>query len=152
MRVPLTAAVVAAALLFQTEAQADSSLEQLFQSARAAVLVRVLESTYPSPPSKRDSESFSRLWDATAKLLVLRSWKGPFLAGSTISASGKDPCFGPCVPYQFQVGQEVVVFLYEEGEPVHAFAQFPNSVIDGDHGIRVEDAVRMLDAAAKTGT
>jgi hypothetical protein len=138
MRLPVIAAVAIAALLFHTDGRADPTQE--FHDARAAVLVRVLESTYPSPA-------------VTAKLLVLRSWKGPFPVGTTITAYATEVCAGACIPtYPFQVGQEVLVFLYEEVGPGHIFV-YPNAVIDGDHGVRVDDAIRMLDAAAaKTGT
>ena len=146
MRMPLTAGVFASALLFHGYAQADSTLAQELHNARAAVLVRVLESTYPVPTYSGDRDSMLRMWNATAKLLVLRSWKGQFPVGATITAAAVDMCAGACMPYPFQVGQEVVVFLYEEGEPVHAFA-YPTSVIDGVHGIRVEDAIKTLDAA-----
>jgi hypothetical protein len=77
MRVPLVNAVVAATLLFQMHAHADPALAQWFNFAKAAVLVRVVESTFPATLTP-DYEL--RSLDSLAKLLIIRSWKGPFPA------------------------------------------------------------------------
>jgi hypothetical protein len=140
MRVPLTTAVVAAALLFQADAQADPTLAERFNSATAVVLVRVVESTYGRADTLHGVTP-------TAKLLVMRSWKGPFRPGATVDVGTKVLCAGGnCAPYPFQTNQEVVVLVYG---PIYGPRQTifpdPESVIDGDH---VEDAKRVLDEAA----
>jgi hypothetical protein len=140
MRVPLTTAVVTAALLFQGEAQADLTLAQRVAYAKAVVLVQVVESSYPPPAAALDY--YIRAINSLAKLRVIRSWKGPYSTGATVTAETQQICGGFCFPYPFQVGQEVVVFTYDAAEPIHAYQ---GSVIDGS---LVAQAIKELDALA----
>src|SRR5216684_2615755 len=62
-----------------------------FRAAKVAVLVRLLEPPQvdPGDPS----------WGPLSKFLVIRSWKGPFAAGTTMTAAMTALCFGPsCKP------------------------------------------------------
>jgi hypothetical protein len=132
---------------------ADPFAEE-FTNARAVVLVRVIASTYPSQAlSTYPSEASKRdyllaLGRSTAKLKVLRSWKGPYSAGASVAvATQQQLCAGQCAPYPFQVGEKVVVFIADSAEPISVA---PSSVINAAH---VKDAIPVLDAlAAKTGT
>jgi hypothetical protein len=145
MRVPLAAAAVAAVLLFQGDAQADSSLAQQFAHANSVVLVRVTASTYPSGANSLDY--YQRSLDSTASLLVITSWKGPFPAGASIRAATQQVCGGLCAPYPFRVGKVVVVFTGDVTDPIHPFL---GSVIEG---ASVKEAILQLDAlAANSGT
>jgi hypothetical protein len=139
---------------FELTAQANIPFAEEFTNARAVVLVRVSastyppegESTYPSDEAGR-RDYFSRLMRATAKLRVLHSWKGPYSAGASIAVAMPQLCTGQCFPYRFQVGEKVVVFIWDSAEPIFVP---PHLVIDA---ARVKDAISVLDAlAVKTGT
>jgi len=126
-----------------------------FTNARAVVLVgviastypRLIASTYPYPSEAARRDYLSRLLGATVKLRVLRSWKGSFSTGASIAVATQQLCTGLCMPYPFQVGEKVVVFIYDSAEPISVS---PRSVIDAAH---VKDAISALDAlAVKAGT
>jgi hypothetical protein len=139
MRVPLVNAVVAATLLFQMDAHADPALAQRFNFAKAVVLVRVVESTFPATVTP-DYEL--RSLDSLAKLLIIRSWKGPFPPGITVTAGPWQFCGGQCASYPFQAGQELVIFVANVGEPINVL---PIAVVEGSD---VEGVLRELDALA----
>ena len=144
MRVPLTIAFVAVALVFQMGAHADPTLAQRFNFAKAVVLVRVVESTFPATVTP-DYEWWSR--NSLAKLLVIRSWKGSFLAGTTVTAGPWQFCGGQCASYPFQAGQELVIFVFDVTEPINVL---PSAVVEGSN---VDGVLRGLDAlAVKPGT
>jgi len=145
---------VRSASKFEVRAQAGIPFAEEFTNSTAVVLVRVIASTYPSQAaSTYPSEASKRdyllaLVRSTAKLKVLRSWKGPYSAGASVAvATPQRLCTGQCIPYPFQVGEEVVVFIGDSAEPISVE---PSSVINAAH---VKDAIPVLDAlAAKTGT
>jgi hypothetical protein len=139
MRMSRFIIAVATVLLFQTDAYADNTLEQRFSFASAVLQVRVVESTH-HPSSIRGDPKAIQL---TAKLFVLRSWKGAFPAGTTITATTatQQVCTGICPPpYPLQMGQELVIFLVDTMEPVRVYSGF---VVDAS-----QSTVRALDALA----
>jgi hypothetical protein len=145
MRVVLTMAIAGVALFFQHGAQADQITAQRLASAKAVVLVKVEASAYPRPDGAPNY--YMRSLKSTATLRVTRSWIGPYPVGAIITVETQQLCSGLCSPYPFQLGQEVVVFIGEEAEPIHASV---GSVIDGP---MVDQAVREMDMlAVKTGT
>jgi hypothetical protein len=137
MRVPLTAAAVAVALPFLAGAQADlSTVAGRFSAAKVVVLVRLVE-----PP-----EVDARTPDLgeLSKFLVVRSWKGPFPVGSTITAATAAVCGGAlCAPYPTQVGALVVIFSLGDVQPLWPImTDYP---VDEAH---IEEATGELDALA----
>jgi len=114
----------------------SSSEADRFRAAKVIALVRLLE---PPQVDPRDS-SLGQL----SKFLVIRSWKGPFAAGATMTATTA-LCFGPnCNPIPTQVGQVVMIFSLGDAQPI-----YPMSV----DGIDVDKKTRELDTlAAQTGT
>ena len=109
-----------------------------FANAHAVVLVRVSESTYP--PNSDSLDYYSRSLRATARIQVLRSWKGPFSAGQFIAVATRQECLGFCVPYAFQRGEEVLVFVEDTAQPL-SVTTF--DVVAGPH---VRDAMPELEA------
>lgn len=117
--------------VFATEAER-------FRAAKVVVLVRLLE---PPRVDTRDS-SLGPL----SKFLVLRSWKGPFSAGATITAATAALCYGAdCKPNPTQAGQMVLIFSLGDVQPI-----YPIISVDG---IDVDKKTPELDTlAVQTGT
>jgi hypothetical protein len=93
----------------------NHSLAAQFDRASTVILVQVQESTFPKAYSSFGDELSSH--DASAVLLVIRSWKGSHHAGTTIRAIQPQFCGGyPCRNYPFQVGETLLVFDREWGE------------------------------------
>jgi hypothetical protein len=85
-------------------------IQARYSAAAFVVLARVTESSFPAATTTREEKL--AVFDATATFTVIRSWKGSFAPGSTISAgppgvgvSGVWP-----EPHLFHVGDEVLVF------------------------------------------
>jgi hypothetical protein len=144
MRVPLSFAALAWALLLQAGAHAEIPLAERFAHAKAVVLVRVIESTFPQSDSlfEYPSEFY------TATLEVRRSWKGLLSPGASIAVRTPKFCGGLCFWYPFRVGEEVVVLVNHSGDLTSLTAL--DEVIDR---ALVKDAISVLDAlATKSGT
>lgn len=103
-----------------TAAPGDVSLAVQFDGAPIVVLAQVEESTFPKAYHSR--EDAARFRDASATLLVITSWKGPYHAGATIRAVQPQSCGDyPCVTYPFQTGEIVLVFAFRQyAEPISA--------------------------------
>ena len=87
-----------------------------FRVAKVVVLARLLAQPQLNP---RDPS-----WGPLSKFLVLRSWKGPFPAGATITAYTAALCFGPqCEPFPNQAGQSVVIFFADDSQPIYQMIQ-----------------------------
>jgi hypothetical protein len=100
------------------------TLEERFARSYAVVLALVQEPTFPpndTLPSLLERE--------TAKLLVLKSWKGPYSVGDYISGGPRPICGGYCPTYPVHVGETFVV-LSEGGDPV---ILEPCAIIDQTH-------------------
>jgi hypothetical protein len=109
--------VVTAALSSTAIAGSDVQVDSAFSSSPIVVLVQVRESTFPKAYHSIEDEIKSG--DASATLLVIASWKGPYRAGATLRAVQPLICGGyPCLTYPFQVGEIVLVFAGEYGEPI----------------------------------
>jgi hypothetical protein len=111
-----------------------------FRTAKVVVLVRLLE---PPRIDPRDST-----WGPISKFLVLRAWKGPFAAGTIITAATTEPCFGfgpICTPNPAQAGQLAVILSYGDEQPIYSMLVYG---VDEAH---VEQATRKLDALAALG-
>jgi hypothetical protein len=110
-----------------------------FRTAKVVALVRLLE-----PPQVDPHDSS---WGPLSKFLVIRSWKGPFAAGTTMTAATTALCFGPdCRPFPTQAGQLVVISSDIDEQPIYHF--FLAQGVDEAH---VEQATRKLDALAALG-
>jgi hypothetical protein len=101
-------------------ASGDVSLAVEFDAAPIVALVQVQESTFPK--AYHSAEDEVRFRNASATLLVIASWKGPYHAGATMRAIQPNVCGGyPCRTYPFQVGEIVLVFATRQwGEPISA--------------------------------
>jgi hypothetical protein len=111
-----------------------------FRAAKVVALIRLLE---PPQVDPRDSS-----WGPLSKFLVIRSWKGPFAAGTTVTAATTAACYGyvpGCRPFPLQVGQMVVILGLVDVQPIY---QFSAQIVDEEH---VEQATRKLDALADLG-
>jgi hypothetical protein len=96
-------------LLLQVVAHAEPPLSEKCAHARAVVLVRVIDSTFPPPPESGHSDALGPTY-YTATLEVRRTWKGPLSPGARISVSTMRVCPGTCFWYPFRVGEDVIVF------------------------------------------
>jgi hypothetical protein len=115
--------IVATALSSTAKAWCDP-VEAAFSSSPIVALVQVKESTFPKAYLAEDRITSV---NAAATLVVIASWKGPYHFGSTLRAIQPQICAGyPCLTYPFQVGEVVLVFAREYGEPI---APSPNSVV-----------------------
>jgi len=112
-----------------------------FRAAKVAVLVRLLE---PPEVDPRDPS-----WGPLSKFLVMRSWKGPFSAGATITAATTALCFGPSCIVQLnpkQAGQMAVIFSLGDVQPI-----YPIIYAHGGDEAQVEIAAGEIDALAALG-
>jgi hypothetical protein len=82
------------------------SLQQRFERAEIVVLAKVTESTY----SDNRITTEDRVFFGTAILVVTKSWKGPYVPGTTIKTGPPDVATGLWNTYPVQVGDEVLVF------------------------------------------
>jgi len=118
--------------IFATEAEQ-------FRAAKVVVLVRLLE-----PPQVDPSDSSL---GPLSKFLVIRSWKGPFSAGATITVATAATCYGPsCTAFLVpkQVGQSVMIFSLGDAQPIYPM------LVDG---VDVDKKSGELDTlATQTGT
>jgi hypothetical protein len=106
-----------------------------FRTAKIVALVRLLE---PPQVDPRDPS-----WGPLSKFLVIRSWKGPFAVGSTMTAATTALCLGPdCTPFPTQVGQLVVISSYMGVQPIY---QMSAHTVDEAH---VDQETRKLDELA----
>jgi hypothetical protein len=120
----------------------SSTDAERFRAAKFVALVRLLE---PPQVDPRDSS-----WGPLSKFLVLRSWKGPFSAGATVTAATAAMCYGPrCTDFLFpkKVGQFAVISSLQDLQPI-----FPISGYGVDEA-HIEGATAKVDAlAAQTAT
>jgi len=85
--------------------RSDIAQRQRFDRAEFVVLANATESTYP-----KTSENPLATFDGTATLVVIKSWKGPYLPGATIKTGPPDIATGSWNPHPVQVGDEVLIF------------------------------------------
>ena len=140
MRATLTSVTAAAAVCLLTAANIDLSTPAArFNAAKVVALVRVVETV-----SAPDSEL-----GPLTKLLVLRSWKGPFSDGTTITAAREAVVGGCCMPFPpLQAGQLMVIFSLRDVQPIRPMLTLYD--VEKPH---VEEATRELDKlAAAAGT
>jgi|SRR5579862_1759063 len=117
--------VVAAALSTKAICWGGSPIDGEFSRAPIVVLVQVQESTFP--PAYRSIEDEIAAQNASAALLVIASWKGPYRSGATLHAVQPQFCGGyPCITYPFKSGEIVLVFARESVEPI---SPVPSSVM-----------------------
>ena len=88
-----------------------------FEAAQTVILVRIVESTFPTVPDL----AHNPLFIPSASALVLRSWKGPFSAGLLLHLAPPSFCAGSnCQPYPVQAGEEVLIFAQQARDPITA--------------------------------
>jgi hypothetical protein len=112
-----------------------------FRAAKVVVLVRLLE------PPQVDLGDPS--WGPLSKFLVMRSWKGPFPAGATITAASTALCLGPSCAVQLipkQTGQLAVIFSLGDAQPI-----YPIIYAHGGDEAQVEIAAAEVDSLAALG-
>jgi hypothetical protein len=112
-----------------------------FRAAKVAVLVRLLDPPQvdPGDPS----------WGPLSRFLVIRSWKGPFSAGATMTAATTAMCFGPsCIVHLIpkQVGETAVILSLGDVQPI-----YPIIYAHGGDEAQVERAAGEIDALAALG-
>jgi len=96
----------------------NGELGVTFKHSPIIALVQVRESTFPIG-GYRSIEDQIRSSRASATLVVIASWKGPYHSGATLRAVQPPVCAGyPCITYPFQVGEIVLVFASECREPI----------------------------------
>ena len=121
-RAPL---LVAAVLTHTAHAGDDARVNSAFNKSPIVALVQVEESTFPK--AYRSVQDQIESVNASATLVVIASWKGPYRSGATLRAVQPQFCGGyPCLTYPFQVGEIVLVFAREYGEPI---SPSPGSVV-----------------------
>jgi hypothetical protein len=82
-----------------------------------------------------------------SKFLVIRSWRGPFAAGTTMTAATAGPCLGPnCAPLSTHAGQSAGIYSLGEVQPI-----YPVVLVFGVDEANVEKATHELDAFAALG-
>jgi hypothetical protein len=114
----------------------DTTGAERFRAAKVVALVRLLE---PPQIDPRDS-SLGPL----SKFLVIRSWRGPFTAGTTITAATAGPCLGPeCAPLPTHAGQSAVIYSLGDVQPI-----YPVISVFGVDEANVEKATHELNAFA----
>lgn len=127
------------------------TVQDRYSAAAFVVLARVTESNFPTATTTREEQTAASI--ATATLIVIRSWKGAFAAGSTISAGPPD--FGTSGvwpgPHLFHVGDEVLVFAdrrYSDLERPHHFLSWTDecwviSKADASREMAILDTLRV---------
>jgi hypothetical protein len=82
-----------------------------------------------------------------SKFLVIRSWRGPFAAGTTMTAATAGPRLGPgCAPLPTRAGQSAVIYSLGDVQPI-----YPVILVFGVDEANVEKATHELDAFAALG-
>ena len=112
-----------------------------FRAAKVAVLVHLLE------PPQVDPQDAG--WGPLSRFLVIRSWKGPFSAGATITAATTAMCFGPsCMVHLIpkQAGETAVILSLGDVQPI-----YPIIYAHGGDEAQVERAAGEIDALAALG-
>jgi hypothetical protein len=125
-RKPYRASALAAVLIFfAAPSRADCPTEpvtNLLKSAWTVALVHVVQSTFPGPlplPPVRTADEERKIMSATAKVLVLKSWRGHFPLGTYVDISNFGMCFGSgCDFSSLPVGDDFVVFSTQDVGPI----------------------------------
>jgi hypothetical protein len=90
-----------------------------FDYSSAIILGRVLASTFPGSPSAPETpSSIKALMDATATLVVLKSWKGRYHPGDYVRVAQPQLMGGCCIRYSLPVGSQFLIFARQESEPL----------------------------------
>ena len=111
--------LVTAGLSSTAVAWSDAQVCGAFRSSPIVALVQVQASTFPK--AYRSADDPFLFHDASATLLVIASWKGPYHSGATLHAAQPMICGGyPCLTYPFQTGEITLVFAREYAERVNA--------------------------------
>jgi hypothetical protein len=96
----------------------------LLKHAWTVVLARVVESTFPGPLpppwEMKVEEQRRRVWSATGKILVLKTWRGPFAPGSYVRFAQPALFAGCCLMTSLPIGDEFVFFASLDMEPISA--------------------------------
>jgi len=103
---------IAVALLAGNASAGDycepTSTQQRFERAERVVLAKVTESTYPTGIQTNEDRAME--FFGTATLVVTKSWKGPYVPGTSFKAGPPDVATGVWNPRPVKVGDEVLVF------------------------------------------
>jgi hypothetical protein len=84
------------------------TVREMFSLSRVVIFAHVTESTFPASVTR---ENFGAAFEGTATLTVLKSWKGPFSAGSVVKAGPPNfPTSGPWSPRPVHVGDDILIF------------------------------------------
>jgi hypothetical protein len=86
----------------------------------AVFLALVLESTFPGVPATADKKSsYARaLLNATATVIVLKSWKGRYELGKHVRVAQPQIMAGCCMRYSLPVGKQFLIYAGAESEPI----------------------------------
>jgi hypothetical protein len=112
-----------------------------FHAAKVVVLVRLL-----APP---EVDSIDPSLGPISKFLVVRSWKGPFQAGTTFTAATTAMCFGLSCRVLLnpkETGQLAVIFSLGDVQPI-----YPIIYGRGGDEAQVQKAAAEIDAIASLG-
>jgi hypothetical protein len=95
-------------------------IDRLFYRSNTVILVRVLESTFPGPPSSTDTRDgyFHALGDATAAVVVLRSWKGQLTSGARVQITQRQLMGGCCLRASLPSNQKFLIFAQQRVSPL----------------------------------
>jgi hypothetical protein len=101
---------------------ADWEVRLRYEGWQTVILVHVVESSFPPVIDSVDDDS---ILDASATVLVLKSWKGPFAAGRVLHVAPLGGCAGSsCVSYPLQAGDDLLIFDQRTEDPIHAVQPF----------------------------
>jgi hypothetical protein len=116
----------------------DWPIGSRFAAFETIVLVRVVESTFPAAIHSGVDVS----QDASATVLVLKSWKGPFQTGRSLHVVPPGYCFGSsCLPYPLRPGEELLIFDGRTVDPIFALQSFVYRAADSKVSIAALDAL-----------
>jgi len=114
----------------------DRETRSRFEAWQTVILVHVVESTFPSALEFPDRYPLG----GEATVLVLKSWKGPFVAGLTLHVATPGFCAGSsCLPYPLQAGQDVLIFDQRTEDPLMAMEQFVSTAADSKEAMATLD-------------
>ena len=113
-------AVFAAVARAKSTSACRLGTEGEFDPSLTVIDAVVLQSTFPGPPSKLpESRAYSEaLMEATATLVVLKSWKGHFRPGDNVKVAQPSLFGGCCLRNSLPVGGHFIIFAHQDLEPL----------------------------------
>ena len=100
----------------------DLLVQVAIETHQTTILVRVVESTFPGT-TVLPALTSAREYRVLGKVLVLKSWWGPFPAGVVLHVAEAAECAGTiegCTSYPLRVGDELLIVTQGTQDPIVA--------------------------------